>query len=85
MFGMDSQRPAAPTLPPGAAHRNVNDEVHGRLDRRKTATAAIKSGSTIGKASPMPAGGRVLKCGVEYPQPKPAARQGKLKLVPDDK
>jgi hypothetical protein len=48
MFGMDSQRPAAPTLPPGAAHRNVTDEVHGRLDRRKTASATIKETAGIG-------------------------------------
>jgi excinuclease ABC subunit B len=86
MFGMDSQRPAAPTLPPGAAHRNVTDEVHGRLDRRKTATAAIKSGSIAGKASPMPAGGRrSSSVASSTAKPKPAGRQGKLKLVPDDK
>jgi excinuclease ABC subunit B len=86
MFGMDSQRPAAPALPPGAAHRNVTDEVHGRLDRRKTATTAIKSGSTAGKASPMPAGvRRSSSVTSSTAKPKPAGRQGKLKLVPDDK
>ena len=86
MFGMDSQRPSAPTLPPGAAHRNVTDEAHGRLDRRKSATAAINSGTTANKASPMPAGGRRSSSVASSStlKPKPAARQAKLKLVPDD-
>jgi len=87
MFGMDSQRPAAPTLPPGAAHRNVTDEVHGRLDRRKTASAAIRDSASIGnKESQMPPRGRPAS-GVtssSTAKPKAGVRQGKLKLVPDD-
>jgi len=60
MFGMDSQRPAAPTLPPGAAHRNVTDEVHGRLDRRKTAAMAIKEPAGVGiKESQVPSRGQL--------------------------
>jgi uncharacterized small protein (DUF1192 family) len=78
MFGMDSQRPAAPTLPPGAAHRNVTDEVHGRLDRRKTASAAING-------SQVPARGRPASASSTVTKAKSGARQGKLKLVPDDK
>ena len=91
MFGMDSARPAAPTLPPGAAHRNDNDEVHGRLDRRKKRAAGNQD-------SQMPARGRrsptIALAGVpsasgvasaSSPKPKAGARQGKLKLVPDDR
>ncbi len=99
MFGMDSQRPAAPTLPPGAAHRNVTDEVHGRLDRRKTAAAAIKDSAGIGNAaagnkeyarirnkeSQMPARGRPASvASSNTAKAKTSVRQGKLKLVPDD-
>ncbi|MEA2648620.1 MAG: excinuclease subunit [Candidatus Binataceae bacterium] len=94
MFGMDSQRPAAPTLPPGAAHRNVTDEVHGRLDRRKTASATIKETAGIGnkesagvgnQTSQMPARGRPASvASSSTAKPKTGVRQGKLKLVPDD-
>jgi hypothetical protein len=78
MFGMDSARPPAPTSPPGTAHRNERDEVHGRLDRRKTKGAGNKS------SQPPARGGRALAS----PGPakaKAGVRQGKLKLVPDDR
>jgi hypothetical protein len=74
-------------LPPGAAHRNVTDEVHGRLDRRKTASTAIRDSASIGnKESQMPPRGRPAS-GVtssSTAKPKAGVRQGKLKLVPDD-
>jgi excinuclease ABC subunit B len=84
MFGMDSQRPTAPALPPGAAHRNENLEEHGRLDRRKT-------GGVGGKESPPPARGRrkTTSAGTDASSAgaklKPTGRQGKLKLIPDDR
>ncbi len=84
MFGMDSQRPAAPALPPGAAHRNENLEEHGRLDRRK-------AGAGGGKESPTPARGRRKTTSADASassggaKSKPAGRQGKLKLIPDDR
>jgi len=86
MFGMDSQRPAAPTLPPGAAHRNVADEVHGRLDRRKTASIGNKESAGVGiKESQVPARGRPASvASSSTAKAKTGARQGKLKLVPDD-
>ena len=86
MFGMDSQRPAAPTLPPGAAHRNVTDEVHGRLDRRKSAGIGTKESASVGnQSSQMPARGRPASVALSSTsKAKTGARQGKLKLVPDD-
>jgi hypothetical protein len=90
MFGMDSARPAAPTLPPGAAHRNDNDEVHGRLDRRKKSTGSKDSQSAArGRRSPaialagVPSASGFASAGSS--KPKAGARQGKLKLVPDDR
>ena len=86
MFGMYSQRPAAPTLPPGAAHRNVTDEVHGRLDRRKSAGIGTKESASVGnQSSQMPARGRPASVALSSTsKAKTGARQGKLKLVPDD-
>jgi len=78
MFGMDSARPTAPASPPGAAHSNTNDQVHGRLDRRKT-----KVGSD--KDSQLPAPGRRAVAAAGAAKTKPSVRQGKLKLVPDDR
>jgi excinuclease ABC subunit B len=83
MFGMDSQRPTAPALPPGAAHRNVSDEVHGRLDRRQNRGIGEKD-------SQPPARGR-RKAGLgggassSAAKSKPAVRQGKLKLIPEER
>jgi excinuclease ABC subunit B len=78
MFGMDSARPPAPTSPPGTAHRNEHDEIHGRLDRRNVKGAGNKN------SQPPSRGGRALAS----PGPakaKTGVRQGKLKLLPDDR
>ncbi len=80
MFGMDSARPAPPISPPGTAHRNVTDEVHGRLDRRRNRSAGDQ-------VEQLPARGRRSTASAGAAAPKPGARQGrqgKLKLVPDD-
>jgi excinuclease ABC subunit B len=78
MFGMDSARPAAPASPPGTAHRNEHDEVHGRLDRRKRKDAGNKGPQTPAR------GGRAL-ASPDATKAKTGVRQGKLRLVPDDR
>ncbi len=79
MFGMDSARPAPSSSPPGAAHSRENDEVHGRLDRRKSKGVGEKD-------SPPPARGRApgLKS-AGASKARSGTRQTKLKLVPDDR
>jgi excinuclease ABC subunit B len=82
MFGMDSQRPPEPTSPPGAAHSRENDVPHGRLDRRQSKGLGDKN-------SQLPARGRRRAdiaggASSTAAKSKPAVRQGKLKLIPDD-
>ena len=83
MFGMDSQRPTAPASPPGTAHRHENDAPHGRLDRRQP-----KGAGDGGSQSPMRARGKASAGGGVTSAPaksKAGVRQGKLKLIPDDR
>jgi len=82
MFGMDSQRPAPPASPPGAAHRHDNDAPHGRLDRRQPKGVGDQT-------SQGPPRGRRTASGGAPASPvaakaKPGVRQGKLNLIPDD-
>jgi excinuclease ABC subunit B len=83
MFGMDSQRPAAPALPPGTAHSRENDEPHGRLDRRQTKGVGDKDSQmpSRGRRKANAPGGTASAAA----KSKPATRQGKLKLIPDDR
>jgi len=78
MFGMDSARPAAPASPPGTAHRNEHDEVHGRLDRRKRKDGGNKDPQMPGRGARALASPGATKA-------KTGVRQGKLRLVPDDR
>jgi hypothetical protein len=83
MFGMDSQRPTAPPSPPGAAHSRANDAPHGRLDRRQS-----KAGGDAGSQLPVRGRGKTKAAGgpsSAAAKSKPGIRQGKLKLIPDDR
>jgi len=83
MFGMDSQRPAPPALPPGAAHRHENEAPHGRLDRRQPKGVGEKGSQGPSRGGrKAPSGGAMSTVA---PKLKPGVRQGKLKLVPDDR
>jgi hypothetical protein len=83
MFGMDSQRPTAPAGPPGAARSHENDSPHGRLDRRQAMGLGDKDSQlpARGRRKASAAGGAPSSAA----KSKPAARQGKLKLIPDDR
>jgi excinuclease ABC subunit B len=80
MFGMDQPKAVAPSAPPGSAHQHSGDQPRGKAEN----TNAGRTGASDGKRRRRGAGAATgAVAGAS--RTKGPARQGKLKLIPDDR